>query len=137
VPREIRDIVIHASMTGDEDVTLKDLDRKHRQAGWNGCGYHFVLGRKGTVEVGRPIDRAGAHTKGFDKYSIGICMIGGDPAENFTKLQWLNLEILVSGLVRQFPNAKVMGHRDCPRVTPNTVCPTFDVAAWWATRLEE
>lgn len=129
--REIRDIILHASLTGDEDVTVKDLDRKHRKAGWNGVGYHFVIRRSGAVETGRSIDKAGAHAKGFDKYSIGICMIGGVPAANFTPIQWKNLELLVSGLARQFPDAKVMGHRDCPRVPSDTVCPTFDVAAWW------
>ena len=129
--RELREIVIHASMTGDEDVTLKDLDRKHRKAGWNGCGYHYVIRRDGTREQGRDLSTPGAHVKHFDKYSIGICMIGGKPGTNFTEAQWISLKAIVDALTTSYPHLRVMGHRDCPGA--NTTCPTFDVAEWWAS----
>jgi N-acetylmuramoyl-L-alanine amidase len=123
--REIREIVIHATMT-DEDLHIRDLDRKHRKAGWNGCGYHFVIPRDGVTEVGRHVDTSGAHVRGFDKYSIGICMVGN---VEFTLPQWSALTSLVRSLSVAYPNARVMGHRDCPRT--DTTCPTFDVNAWW------
>jgi N-acetylmuramoyl-L-alanine amidase len=127
--REVRDIVIHATMTGDEDVTVKDLDRQHRRAGWNGVGYHFIITRDGVPRPGRPIYRSGAHVRGFDKYSVGICMVG--QSESFTDQQWAALRAVCIDLTHLYPNAKVMGHRDCPRA--DTTCPSFDVAAWWAT----
>ncbi|CAB4165474.1 lysozyme [uncultured Caudovirales phage] len=115
-------------MTGNEtELTLKDLDRKHRQAGWNGCGYHHVIRRSGLVEDGRPHDAAGAHVKSFDKYSLGICVVGD--GVNFTEGQWSALARITTTLVRLYPNVKVMGHRDCPNMT--TKCPGFDVGAWW------
>lgn len=127
--REIREIVIHATMTpADQDITLKDLDRKHRQKGWNGCGYHFVIRRSGEVQIGRPVDVAGAHVRGFDKYSIGVCVVGD--GTNFTEAQWDALYHLVIATSCVYPNAKIMGHRDCPKT--NTTCPGFDVGEWWA-----
>jgi N-acetyl-anhydromuramyl-L-alanine amidase AmpD len=129
--RDIKEIVVHCTFTGDEDVTVRDLDRKHRQAGWNMVGYHYVIRRSGELQAGRPLEKAGAHVPGFNKYSIGVCLSGGSPANNFTAAQMETLRDLLQQLTSKFPDAKVIGHRDLPRT--NTTCPTFDVSAWWQT----
>lgn len=127
--REIKEIVVHCTFTGDEDVTVRDLDRKHRLIGWDGVGYHYVITRTGEVQTGRPVDRAGAHVPGLNKYSIGVAMAGGAPEDNFTQAQYRALGMLVSGLATKYPNARIVGHRDVSRAP--TTCPTFDVGAWW------
>lgn len=43
---------------------------------WNDIGYNFLIGGDGAAYVGRGWDFVGAHTKGFNKYSIGIALIG-------------------------------------------------------------
>ena len=78
-------IIIHCSATrAGQDLRAKDIDRMHKQRGFNQIGYNFVVDLDGHVENGRPLSIDGAHcnTKGFsgvsyNKHSIGICYIGG------------------------------------------------------------
>ncbi|XP_045784704.1 peptidoglycan-recognition protein LC-like isoform X2 [Maniola jurtina] len=44
--------------------------------GWYDIGYNFLIGGDGSVYFGRGWDYQGAHTKGYNKYSIGIAFIG-------------------------------------------------------------
>ena len=64
--RIINLIVVHCSATR-EDCTLspEDLDRLHQRRGFNGTGYHYYIRKDGTVHLTRPIERIGAHAKGF------------------------------------------------------------------------
>ncbi len=104
---------IHASATPPSmDIGAKEIDGWHRKKGWNGIGYHYVIRRTGKVETGRPISRQGAHVgkprPGWNRRSIGICMIGGvdkenEPADNYTKAQYAALVRLVRELRTSFP----------------------------------
>lgn len=69
--RIINLIVVHCSATrGDCTLSPEDLDRLHRRRGFNGTGYHYYICKDGTVHLTRPIERIGAHAKGFKLYSI-------------------------------------------------------------------
>lgn len=64
---------------GSPDVDkfgLSDIDRWHKERGFSGCGYHKVIRRTGKVETGRDYATIGAHCKGQNETSIGICLIG-------------------------------------------------------------
>ena len=85
--RTINLIVIHCSATReDKDFTEYDLDVCHRRRGFNGAGYHFYIRKNGDIKSTRPIEKVGAHAKGFNRESIGICYEGGldRMAETFT-----------------------------------------------------
>ena len=76
--RTINLIVIHCSATReDKDFTEYDLDVCHRRRGFNGTGYHFYIRKNGDIKSTRPIEKVGAHAKGFNRESIGICYEGG------------------------------------------------------------
>ena len=143
--REIRHIIIHcsASANGDGRVTREVIDGWHRQRGWNGIGYHFVLHVDGTLHAGRPVEQIGAHVEGQNSSSIGICMVGTD---KFTPAQWEGLARLVSSLQERFPAADILGHRDYspdlngdgiiqPREWTK-ICPGFDVRTWLGGGME-
>ena len=71
-------IIIHCSATPPNmDVNAKEIDRWHRQKGWLGIGYHYVIKRDGTREVGRKLSEAGAHCIAYNHKSVGICLVGG------------------------------------------------------------
>lgn len=53
-----------------------DIDAWHKQRGFDEIGYHFVIRRTGEIEKGRSILKKGAHVKGCNFNSIGICYIG-------------------------------------------------------------
>lgn len=131
-------IAIHCSATKpSQDIGRADIDRWHRAKGWNGIGYHFVIRRDGTIEVGRPVEAIGAHVENWNSVSVGICMVGGvteanvNKAENnFAEPQWVSLLATVKELKLRYPKATVQGHRDFPKVAKD--CPSFDAKAWWA-----
>ncbi|WP_300725368.1 N-acetylmuramoyl-L-alanine amidase [uncultured Bacteroides sp.] len=143
--RKIDLIVIHCSATR-EDIPLSplELDRMHRQRGFNGCGYHYYVRRDGQICSMRPVERIGAHAKGFNEHSIGICYEGGldrkgRPADTRTERQRYSLRALVKVLRKDYPEVKkVCGHRDLsPDLNGNGTiepeewlkqCPCFDVA---------
>lgn len=152
--RDVRLIVIHCSASANgQRITPADIDRWHAARGFKrdqgligynspkllSIGYHFIIEAAGPVTVGRGEREAGAHVQGFNKFSIGICMVGTDA---FNAAQWSSLKGLVTALKGRYPAAKVCGHRDLsPDQNKNGVvekfewlktCPGFDVAAWLA-----
>lgn len=76
--RKIKEIIVHCSATREgKPFTVADIERWHRERGWKGCGYHYVITLDGKVEQGRPEQIAGAHCSGRNSESIGVCYIGG------------------------------------------------------------
>lgn len=134
---KITHLVVHYSATyADQNLTVKDIDRMHRERGWQMVGYHYVIRRDGVIERGRPETMVGAHVANQNTGKIGICCIGGlDRAtgpnkgvDNRTPAQVDSLIKLIRDLLKRYPGAKVVGHRDLA----STQCPGFDVQAWWA-----
>ena len=128
--RTINEIIIHCSATPKgRKVTVKDIDSWHRQRGFDGIGYHYVIYLDGSIHKGRDINRPGAHCVGHNAYSIGICYVGGcaidgkTPEDTRTAAQRSALVKLITELRRQYPNATVHGHREYA----NKACPSFDV----------
>ena len=75
-------IVIHCAATPDRhQFTIKDIDKWHKKRGWKSksgihCGYHWYIDFNGLIEQGRPETETGAHVRGQNKNSIGICLEG-------------------------------------------------------------
>ena len=66
IMRKIDSIIIHCLATKvGQDFTAADIDRWHRERGFNGIGYHYVVCLDGRLERGRDISLAGAHCKGW------------------------------------------------------------------------
>lgn len=145
--RKIDAIIVHCSATkAGQDYTEADINRWHCAQGMGGTGYHYVIRLNGKIERGRDISLPGAHCRGWNNRSIGICYIGGldangKPADTRTKAQKEALYGLIKTLLREFPTLRmVMGHRDTsPDVNGNGViepqeyvkaCPCFDVKEW-------
>lgn len=127
--RNITKIIIHCSATPEgREVSVNEISSWHRQRGFNGIGYHYVVGLDGKVHTGRPITQAGAHCRGHNHDSIGVCYIGGcdhamHPKDTRTAAQRVSLRQLVAELRRQFPTATVHGHCEFAA----KACPSFDV----------
>lgn len=142
--RKIHYIVVHCSATREDSrLSVEALRQEHLRRGFGGIGYHYYVRRDGTVANTRPLDRAGSHVRGYNKYSIGICYEGGlaadgTPKDTRTPEQRMSLRLLAAQLLRRFPNARLCGHRDLsPDLDGNGVvdpvewvkmCPCFDVA---------
>lgn len=126
--REITKLVIHCADTPDGSIFhASDIDRWHRERGFSAIGYHFVIPISGVLEAGRPVAVKGAHAKGHNWDSIGICLIG---RSRFTPAQWATLQTLVVAHMHTYPDVDVLGHRDLPDV--RKTCPGFSVREWVA-----
>lgn len=130
--RNIDKIIIHCSATPEgRPTTVADIDRWHRQRGFAGIGYHYVVYPDGSVHVGRSVEQAGAHCTGQNAASIGICYIGGcnragQPKDTRTEAQKSALLELVKAIRRRWPHATVHGHNEFSA----KACPSFDVRKW-------
>lgn len=127
--RKINEIIVHCSATAEgKDFGAADIDRWHKAQGWDCIGYHYVVKLDGTIQEGRPLERMGAHCKGHNGNSIGVCYIGGltsdgkEPKDTRTAAQKAALISLIRRLKSNYPGAKVYGHRDFAR----KACPCFE-----------
>ena len=126
IAKNIKFLVVHCSDSEDgKTLTALDLHKMHLNFGWDGIGYHKIINRSGKIENGRPEYWVGAHVKGKNNISLGVCLIG---RHKFTIKQFISLEKVLRKWKFLYPNAKVVGHRD----TGNTdkTCPNFDVETW-------
>ena len=129
-PQDIAYLVVHCSDTLDDAaLTGRDIHQMHLGFGWDGVGYHRVIGRDGVVEPGRPDYWIGAHVKGFNDVSLGVCLIG---RHSFTDAQMLALETVLRDWQTTYPTAQIVGH--CNFDYTEKTCPNFDVAAWCEER---
>ena len=142
--RLINLIVVHCSATRcDRRYTELDLTTDHLRRGFSGAGYHFYIRLDGDIKSLRPLDLPGAHVRGHNAHSIGICYEGGldeqgRPSDTRTPFQKHSLRVLVMLLLRDYPGARLCGHRDLsPDLNGNGViepeewmkqCPCFDAA---------
>lgn len=104
--RKVEKIVVHHTASSHGDVA--DIDRWHRERGWSGIGYHYVITNgisnsgvpceDGEIEFGRSEDVVGAHAKGRNACTIGVSLVGND---RFTQRQAASLTMLIAHLCRR------------------------------------
>jgi len=120
--RNIKKIVVHCTASPDNlDIGFKEIDQWHKDRGWRGCGYHWIVRRDGTCEAGRPELEVGAHVKGHNADSIGIVWIG---INSITEAQKKTLDRVIRGLLNAYNLSveDVYGHyelfvgKTCPRL---------------------
>ena len=132
--REIKKIIVHCSATQEgRDFDAAEINRWHLKKGWSGIGYHYVVLLDGTIEYGRSIYKQGAHVKGENEGSIGICYIGGVEFYCGSNGEWIakdtrtpeqkeSLLLLLKTLKKMHKNATIHGHNEFAAKS----CPCFD-----------
>lgn len=134
--RTIDKIIIHCTATVEgQQVSVADVDRWHRERGFNGIGYHYLIGLNGKVWRGRDEEIVGAHCVNHNQRSIGVCYVGGvdknmKPKDTRTEAQKEALLKLLRELVNKYhlTSRDIHGHREFA----NKACPCFDVAEYYA-----
>lgn len=126
-------IVVHHS--GSANSAAQQINEWHKNNGWSGIGYHFVVQKDGTIYEGRPLNTLGAHCIGFNSNSIGVCFEGNFNSEKPTDKQIYSGRELLSYLQGKYSTAKIVGHRDLY----STECPgkNFDLSVLEEKETEE
>jgi N-acetylmuramoyl-L-alanine amidase len=140
--RRLDGIVIHYTATyADRVVTVAEIDRWHKDRGFSGIGYHFVIDQKGVIYGGRPIAQAGAHVRGYNANTVGITYVGGlKPGtagkigyDTRTSAQKIAIRGQCARLLKKYPSIRwILGHKD---LAP-TQCPGFDAKTEYAAMTE-
>jgi len=139
-------LVVHCSDSEYGDRRLIDEWHRNRDEPFDMIGYHFAIGNAypsqanfrdhrpmpkndGLQETGRDLKYQGAHVKGYNHRSVGICLIGRD---TFTSAQLEQLKSLVNNLQYNGYDGRVVGHYELDDRKP---CPCIDMN-WLRSFLE-
>jgi len=133
--RKIEKIIIHCSATVEGvNVSTSTIKRWHVQGrGWSDIGYHYIIPLDGEIEYGRELARSGAHCKGENENSIGICYIGGlsdkkRAKDTRTEAQKEALVNILKTLTHIYPEATIHSHFEYA----NKACPCFNAGEEYA-----
>lgn len=111
-----RIVIHHTGNPVDDDLSAEQIHVSHRSQGWAGIGYHFVIRKDGTVELGRPDWSVGAHAYGYNSDSIGIHVCGNFEQAEPTEAQLNALPMLIADICDAYglvaSDSIVVGHRD-------------------------
>ena len=144
VTREWRHIVVHHSASAIGSASI--FDKAHRERGWDGLGYHFVIGNgsasgDGEVEVGyrwrRQMQGAHAGNAEYNQAGIGICLVGdfehGNSRPSAAQMASLRRLVRFLQVKTGVPTSEVVGHENVPG--KQTQCPgkNFDLVAFRAS----
>lgn len=129
--RKVHWVIIHCS---DSNLSAHDsievINQWHIQRGFKKVGYHYFVRSDGTIEKGRDENEVGAHVKGHNSNSLGICLHGKN---EFTIAQFKALEILLIDICSRHDLEKkdILSHND---LDGSKSCPNFDLhgllASW-------
>lgn len=110
--------------------SAEDVHSWHKQNGWSGAGYHFLVRKDGSVYRLRPENKVGAHAKGANSNSLGICFEGSYQTETMPDAQVKAGQELVAYLKKRYGITKVQRHSDvCATSCPGKKFP-FDLIAY-------
>lgn len=128
--RYIDKLIIHCSCS---DILAHDNPETIRkwhveENGWDDVGYHFIITKDGKIHWCRPMVEVGAHCKGHNLTSIGICLTG---EYKFSREQKDSLKILTENLKDLFnlENRHLWEHRSFNK---KKTCPNFDLEEFLA-----
>ncbi len=129
--RSISKIILHCTATPEgRDFSVEQIRQCHLARGFSDIGYHYLVGRDGTIYAGRPESVVGAHCTGQNTCSIGVSYVGGEeadgshrPKDTRTPAQKKALRELVASLQKKYSGATVHCHYEFA----NKACPSFKI----------
>lgn len=112
-------IIIHHSLTKDTDSVSWGAIRHYHvnTMGWRDIGYHFgveLVRGIYTIQIGRDEKESGAHCKGMNSKSVGICCVGNFDEKEPPEAMLKELRRLVGYIMKfnNIPVENVRGHHD-------------------------
>lgn len=129
ITRNVKKIIVHCADTKvNQSFDITDVDQWHKQRGFSMVGYHYYIKLDGTIQEGRNLEQVGAHCKGQNSDSIGICFEGGKNSDGSKWDSPLSAQLdswhtLYQYLCLMFGNLPLKGHYEYSEKS----CPNFDI----------
>jgi N-acetylmuramoyl-L-alanine amidase len=121
--RKINKIIVHHSASNGKTTTPEDIWDWHKSKGYKLIGYHYLVDYDGILHQGRDENMVGAHCKGKNLNSLGVCVIGNFQIDFPSKKQAEKLRVLLTDLKKKYPDASIEGHLE----NANTLCPGINL----------
>lgn len=116
-------VIHHTGNPMDDDLSAAEINASHQARGWSCIGYHYVIRKDGTIEMGRPHWTISAHAYGENSHTIGIHVCGNFEIGEPTDAQIESLSMLLANLCTDYglsiDRDHVVGHRELM----STACP--------------
>ena len=131
--QDVKWLVVHCSASRcNRPFTVERLIETGRQR-FGQASYHYYVRRNGNVVPILPESVQGVYAVGYNHCSIAVCYEGGldengNAADTRTELQKASLYELLKQLRRDYPQARIIGHRELPHVAKD--CPCFSCAEY-------
>lgn len=115
-------VVHHSALYEDDDLsTVWAVQNLHiDDRGWADIGYHFLVGREGTLFAGRDLTVRGTHTAQHNTGSVGVCLLGNLELNEPTAPQLAAAQAIINWLALRLQLTHLAGHTD---FNAETVCP--------------
>lgn len=115
--RTTQRIAIHH--TASDDVSAATVHGWHRNRGWMGIGYHYLVRQAGEIERGRAEELRGIHAPAANANSIAIALAGNFELLPPAATQLDALVRLVRDIRSRHGDLPLIGHKDVQA----TACP--------------
>ena len=108
---------------------MAEIDKWHRQRGFDRVGYHFVIEEDGRVKYGRRSWVQGAHDLGQNVDSLGVCVTGMGSEWSVRQEEAL-LDLMRACLLVYGPDFSFEMHRENELPESPTECPGITESRW-------
>ncbi len=124
--KAVAGITVHWTASfNNQDLSANDIDVLHKSLGYSEIGYHLIIRRDGSLQIGRTLDSVGQHDDNHNQTFLGVAFVGGmnvssvnavkpywkyETVDSLTNAQWKTYEILMENFQKVFPYALVAGH---------------------------
>ena len=129
--KQVSLLIVHCSATRcDRPFSVESLIATG-EARFGQVSYHYYVRRNGDVVPLLPESVQGVRARHYNYCSLGICYEGGldekgRAVDTRTPAQKASLYQLLKNLREDYPDARIMGHRELPHVAK--ACPCFDAS---------
>jgi hypothetical protein len=132
--RKINKIILHCSASDSRRYDFDAIYNDHVNIrGWSDIGYHLGIDHDGNIHTLRKLSRVGAHCRGQNSDSIGICILGKSLISVEQKRATAKLVAFLLDAYNLSEN-DVYAHY---QFNEHKTCPNFDIDEWRVSYLQD
>lgn len=122
---KVQKLVVHHSASKQSTTKKADIAKWHKERGFSQISYHKIIEGNGVIVNSRSENIQGAHAKGANQGSLGVCVVGNFEKEIPSQEQIYSLiSVLTVWCEEHSLNSKdIYGHFNVPGGNTATSCP--------------